>query len=428
MAHSENLAVSTDSSRASPPDDHILEALRERRKSIDRDIAEYKALKDTEYRQFEEQLRATTQTKPSMGSTVSEQSSNGTRSTGKLDLQRIDMGDRPKPALRPPPGSMQERLRSEKGAILSMTEGDSVSGEQSGIKTTVLETPFHEREIEFQGLFTLRYLPLLENGRQHRRNSGDRPSSPPPSALTDRSDSREDRSAVLSSSATLPALTYHPSRSPTQPSKLSNSVPGPMLSDKRRSSSRSDISVTSLRSSLRQAKSPRSPKHVLFAIDNRVLSPGTSPVAPRTTKTPPIPFSGLKDMPTSAVEEKSEAPGQINDPARDYYNPKIVPEPITQSIAVSPSSISSRSYRELVEPTVSASKDDLEDFQDIGQDDVLFSFDDDGNTKDDEPVFKEKETGSESDEGMPSLLPSSSPHAGSLPIEIKWPASRRPKK
>lgn len=390
MEDPETLAGSIDSTQASPPKtDSFLNALRIKRETLDRDVAEYKALKDAEYLRFEEQIRATVQKNPSVDVLAKEQGSNGLHSFESLLLPPNGMEERRKPARKLPTGSMQERLRTENGANLQNIEDFDLVG-QPGTKTMVLETLSHEREIEFQGLFTPRFLPLLGGGRQQGRNSSDRPASPPPSALTDHSDGRRDRPTVLSSSATLPATTYDPLHSPPRPSEMSNSAPRPRLLDQRRSSSRSDISITSLRSILRQAKSPRSAKHVLFAIDNIVMSPSTSPITHRTNKTPPIPFSGLRDMPISTVEEKAKAPAETNGAFQTNYNIEFVPEPITQSISASPSSLSHRSYHELVEPTISAGKDDVEDFQDMGQDGVLFSFDDDEDRKENETAIQEK--------------------------------------
>ena len=116
------------------------------------------------------------------------------------------------------------------------------------------------RRPDRQAIRTPSYLPLLDAAPRSPRTA----TNQPPASID----------AQLSSSATLPTTTFSPLGSPQQRPLISTSAPRPDALHIRRSSSRSDIS---LRSSMRGPKSPKSPKHVLFSIDNVVMSPSTSP-------------------------------------------------------------------------------------------------------------------------------------------------------
>ncbi|MCJ1405005.1 hypothetical protein MMC11_008231 [Xylographa trunciseda] len=371
-----------------PEDQHVLVALREKKELLNREVAEFKALKDEEYRRFELSIQAVGRIYES----EHQETENGTHSSLQPhppeDLQSSGMGSRRRSDEKFPAGSMQERLRTENEAEIKRTDISNEALDQNGAIPPASEPLSHEREIEFRGLFTPTYMPLLDNARQSNGKNGVKPHSPPLHSLADLRSGRRELSAALSSSATLPATTYNPLHSPTTASKLSNSAPRPRLLDQRRSSSKSDISITSLRSSLRQPKSPRSPKHVLFAIDNTVLSPSTSPVVYRTVQHPPLPFSGLVDMPKSAtkpatVRAHTNGTTQSNGDNSTILDPAGKPN-------MSLSSSLTRSYHQLLEPTESTPENDLEDFEDVGQDDVLFSFDEDIDRRDDDSTADEK--------------------------------------
>ncbi|MCJ1390089.1 hypothetical protein MMC18_002947 [Xylographa bjoerkii] len=408
-----------------PEEPHVLEALREKRKLLNREVAEFKALKDEEYQRFELSIQAVGRIHGSEQTTTEDDTPNPPQSHEMEDLQRSGMGSRRRSDEKFPAGSMQERLRTENEAEIKRVDNNDEGPGQNGTLPLTSETLSHEREIEFQGLFTPTYLPLLDNARQSNGKKSGMPPSPPLNSLAVLTSGRRELLTTLSSSATLPATTYNPLHSPPTPSKLSNSAPRPRLLEQRRSSSKSDISITSLRSSLRQPKSPRSPKHVLFSIDNTVLSPSTSPVVHRAVQHPPIPFSGLMDMPKSATKS-ADVPVQVNGTVQSNGDIAPISDPGIKSNMSSSSSMI-RSYHQLLEPTVLTPKEDLEDFEDVGQDDVLFSFDEDVDLRNDNLTGDDKDNGSETDEGEASNLPISSTYAGSLPIEIRWPArsSRR---
>lgn len=62
-------------------------------------------------------------------------------------------------------------------------------------------------------------------------------------------------------------------------------------------------------------------------------------------------------------------------------------------------------------------------------DDDLFAFDEDIRYRDEDQETQEEKDGEEDIEesAKVELLPTSSPHAGSLPIEIKWPGRKDPR-
>jgi len=363
---------------------HFFDALHKKRQSLDLEIERFKVLKDEEYRKFESELRKFIQDRVVNEETTREQS-NGAPLVSQTQANHNGTGICRNFGEKSPTGtSMLDRLRNEDG--VKTQKKDDHKFPQVPVKSTEPEpgTPSHEREIEFQGLFTPRYLPLLEGPNRYSKKDTNRPSSPPFENLADPPNNRRESPTPLSSSATLPATRYSPLRSPLQSPKFSNSAPRPQLKDLRRASWRSDTSLTSLRSSLKQPKSPRSSKHVLFAIDNSVLSPNTSPVLERSTRVPPIPFSGLSDMPSSAAK----APNGIGkgskakSPIKDIQVAQrgSLPE-LTSYFPRSPM----RLYHQLVEPTRGVYSDGAADFEDTTPDeDALFSFDEDANPADDE--------------------------------------------
>ncbi|MCJ1431942.1 hypothetical protein MMC27_001298 [Xylographa pallens] len=358
-----------------PEDTQVLDVLKEKRELLNREVAAFKALKDEEYRRFELSVQTVSPINEPVTKHTQDDNHDPLPAPSDESFHGSGMGSRRRSDEKFPAGSMQERLRTENEAEIKRTISNDEMLAQNGTTPPVPETLSHEREIEFQGLFTPTYMPLLDNARQSNGNSGGKPQSPPLHSLTDLASGRRELSVTLSSSATLPATTYNPLHSPTISSQLSNSAPRPRLLEQRRSSSRSDISITSLRSSLRQPKTPRSPKHVLFAIDNTVLSPSTSPVVYRTVQHPPIPFSGLMDMPKSAIK-----PSGISAQVDGIMQSNRETGPVLDTAVQANKGLSSsliKSYHQLLEPTVSTPDKDLEDFESIGQDDVLFSFDED---------------------------------------------------
>jgi len=88
-----------------------------------------------------------------------------------------------------------------------------------------------------------------------------------------------------------------------------------------------------------------------------------------------------------------------------------------------------RSYNYLVEPNATKSGTIANDFEDMGPDeDVLFSFDEDSNHNGEHANFDDDDIDEGPDLDDDTEPTTTSPHSGSLPIEIKWPARKDPRK
>ena len=236
---------------------------------------------------------------------------------------------------------------------------------------------------------------------------------------------------MLSSSA---ETTHPPMASPPlQPARpLSSSVPPEKPLHHRSDSSRSDNSVASLRSSLRDPKQPRSPKRVLFSIDDTLVSPSTSPVAQRSNSrsiTKPADFTGV-----AGGFEKFEVVRNQNgsDLAVDNKHKTNGVVPSSAGVQADGWTTSLLTFSRTAESKSSKtppSAGGVDDFEHLDSDD-LFTFDEDmGRTSESKPqepgLGDEYEEDVELDEGKgKDSLTGSSPHAGSLPIEIKWPGRR----
>ena len=379
-----DMEVSTAAPLSAP---HIQEVLHRKRQSLDLEIEEYKALKEEEFRKYEAEIRHVLQEQEVNGATEEKARDETIVSHGHI-AKDIATGSRRNSDEKSHTGTMHQRLRSENG-VKTERQDDSITTQQPAASTDIpLVTPSHERELDFHGIFTPKYLPLLDNPNRYSRQAIAKPSPPSSPISTDTHRGRHEPSTPLSSSASLPATVYDPLRSPPQTPKLSNSAPRPRLLGQRRSSSRSDSSITSLRSSLRQPKSPRSPKHVLFAIDNTVLSPSTSPVAHRPNRNPPISFSRLSDMPKPTAEHKDSAAERKSNGTPSGH-PVHTKSPGTR-LTGQALSYPVKSYQQLVEPTTQIATSGNEDFEDLGpQEDALFSFDEDVHVDDDESTDNE---------------------------------------
>ncbi|KAI4252970.1 MAG: hypothetical protein L6R35_007572, partial [Caloplaca aegaea] len=245
----------------------LAEALELRRKQIDREIAEYTADKEKEFRKFEKRLRsekrdterqkilqcerevekasskkrgskvqrsAQAEAGASQGKTADvvfkDMKTNGVRFAGATEIpQEINAG--------------MKRRKARDGAA---GEGPSA----------------HEREVEFQGLFTPIYLPLLGGRRKNTAEEGEEANEvdtshrdstrlPVTAAKSVEKPATFNTTAPISGSAPLIRTHSH---------HLSSSDPRNISMSKRPSSSRSDTSISSRRSSLRDPKQPRSPK------------------------------------------------------------------------------------------------------------------------------------------------------------------------
>lgn len=171
--------------------------------------------------------------------------------------------------------------------------------------------PTHERELEFQGLFTPSYLPLLDStGRDIvsiTPNIEPQLLSPQNESHVNTSPDNVKRAATQS---TIPAhsTSKHPTKplrlslptnarsldSTTNPPRLSSSIPA-----------RPTSLCTSLHSNLRSptSKKPRSPKRVHFQIDNVVVPPSSTP----PTKAPTSSIVYIMSWPNNPTPPKEES-------------------------------------------------------------------------------------------------------------------------
>lgn len=418
----------------------IAEMLKRKRKQTDREIADFKAEKEKDYIAFEQRLRAGGREIDGQGAI---RPSLDARDVDKRREEPPDYGEKQGSETAVDEGTFRPRERSDLSSATNpldqhprTTEFSSRALEKgSAAPYNAGSSPpptFHEREVEFQGLFTPSYLPLLDSSTDDPKNM----SAKPPLTISIKSHQLTtlvgDFTSTLSSSATLPTSVISSSSSPPTAHHFSASLPREGSLKIRRSSSRSDTSIASLRSSLRDPKQSRSPKRVLFSIDNVVVSPSTSPIAQRSGSASQTQGKGLESAPQ---DFERAAVGK----SKEVYNGERWDDRGFSTYPQNPDAKSASrkgkeytgglSYRAL-EAMNAAPLAGVDDFERVGHDDDLFSFDEDMDLG--EPVHSEDkggDIGSDDEEfGDKEAITSSSPHAGSLPIEIKWPARHDPRK
>ena len=368
------------------PSRRIVELLDGKRKQLDQEIADFKSKKEKEYKVYEQQLRSwdgrqaagqdiVTHSNGEASSPVESQLVNDDLKQNVAELHKTAQGDGVEMILNGTNGSRRgENRRPERIDIFK--EPDSIAeGRSNAPSLLVPSTPSHDREMEFRGLFTPSYLPLLDGPNQsHAQVEAGRPI---PSAL-----SRSSSTPSLSSSATLPTMAITPLLPSPDHRRLSASVPRQKPPHRRTSSSRSDNSIISLRSSLRDRRQPRSPKRVLFSIDNTVVSPNSSPIAGRSMPIllpPPsvtdVPHEPAQEEEYNAYEEDHGSVHEIEDAPNKYEYPSLAFE---QTLNTTPStSLASRGHQ-LLEPTITSPAVGGDDFEDVDTDDnPLFAFDED---------------------------------------------------
>lgn len=402
---------------AEQKDHQILEALERKKRQLDQEIANFKAEKEREYKEYERQLRDKSEVRK-RGRSKQKHSGAEASSTQRANANGVprdtDIGE-----------------ISQIGPSLQMEDhiAESFSNRTPGVFTGLPDRPietFREREKEHQGLFTPSYLPFVggtpagENGRSKEILK------PPSFDSGNLSVTRHSTSALLSSSAEI----VHPPMASPPARPLSSSVPPEKPSHHRRDSSRSDTSIASLRSSLRDPKQPRSPKRVLFSIDDTLVSPSTSPIAQRSKSvedTKPV-----KSVDNVGGFEKFEVVRNQNSdgPAANKSQNNGVGSSSLSAPANLWAASLSRFGRatELNHSKPSPSACGADDFEHFESDD-LFTFDEHlgpgGRTKPQETdPENEYDEDVEAEDKDKDPFMASSPHAGSLPIEIKWPGRR----
>ena len=415
--------------------------LDKKRRELDKEIAAFKARKDDEYRLFEKNLKAYYR---NIGELPAEEEES------KIKAESFPKPTETKPAVQTPMPQQKERgehtqekknetIGASSQSIQGLYEAVSTRHSASGrggspgpSESAKRKRQPHEHERELYGLFTPNYLPLLDS----RSREGDRRSSSElleAANLEKKESSTPKRStaAILSSSAE-----YHnqPMSSPPPPPArpLSASVPQDESLGHRRSSSNSGDPMGNRRSSLRNPKEPRSPKRVLFSIDDTVVSPSTSPVAQRSSS-----VTTNQAMRLQGSFQKNDSFETIKG-KQDKVLPGDKSATATASVLGTAFSGPSSGWSSSISPLRWAYESENrnksspfvggDDFEHVDRDDDLFDFDEDLDAANSREVKKEDTRGSNSieeeaveDVESQKTLVGSSPHAGSLPIEIKWP-------
>lgn len=421
----------------------IAEILTSRRKQIDREVAEFKAEKEKDYIAFEQKLRA------EGPDNDSQQQSRTMFKAKDVDKRREEFhgtDEEQGSNISIAKGSNAIGGRSDLASsatndleIYPRTPGSSIHVQEKGPEsrniTGSLSAPlFHERETEFQGLFTPSYLPLLESSANKKMHESKKPSLTLSIKPDELATPIPDSTPALSSSSPVPASARSSSTSLPTPGHTPSGVPREISLGLRRSSSRSDTSIASLRSSLRHPNQPRSPKRVLFSIDNVVVSPSTSPIAQRSQSAPQSKPPGLdnpQDSEKAAASKNKE--GYYGVGARNSgVEPYSQSNSTRRAPSFGPLEGKDLKYGPIYHPrdvTHSSALTGGDDSEGVGFGDDLFAFDEDMDIGELEHAHKDiGNFGSDEEEDeTKDTNPSSSPHAGSLPIEIKWPARHDPR-
>ena len=402
----------------------LVEVLERKRKQLDLEIADFKTKKDDEYGLFEKHLR---------NAHLDEEKEKGGSNPSQSSPQRGRQQDRG-----PRQGeAVQENGRAgklQKGfggdAVEDQVQSSYLSDAPNAQKDPVVGSFLHEheREEELRGLFTPNYLPLLEGTPKDQRRGSREALLTPLLNPQEASTANRNTAQVFSSSATLPTSTSSASPPPPSTRPLAASVP-----HRRDLHVRRDSSIASLRSSMRDPKTPRSPKRVLFSIDDVVVSPSTSPVAQRTSKRPASQPIGLFDMPSAFQKTEDTRTGIYEGYHVMDRTKSLSTKPENSgSNGIVPSATPNGRLSSLVvrnQPQQASNTSPLtggEEFEHVNREDDLFTFDEDMNMGDSDDEKgngdRHRDVVSDEEEDGQEEMPGSSPHAGSLPIEIRWPA------
>lgn len=414
----------------------IVNALDQKRRGIAHEITEFTAMKEKEFIAFEQQLRAAHQN--TVNPEYSQQdprTPNGNTSVEDMGRRGPDQGSFA--VLETSFDSLRERflanISNHNRQPTKLPNGNvSSANELAQEPPSFGATEIHEREVEFQGLFTPSYLPLLAGSSGTQKDWPSKPSLKISIQPQERTSSLRNSASMSAVSASFPPSAIAASDSPPITRSLSASVPGEQASHHDRPSPPSPPSDTSgacLRSSLRDPSQPRSPKRVLFSIDNLVVSPSTSPKAQQRSSAPQIRLPGINNVPRgfeNVAAGKSKEPHMGGKWDHDSATAFATNRSTMATGNRKPNVHAAGSYQDslgMAKPRMRSGEDE---FMSIGLEDDMFTFDEDLDLE--EFQSSEKNEGSagseEDDEGSQGEPTPSSPHAGSLPIEIKWPARR----
>lgn len=186
----------------------------------------------------------------------------------------------------------------------------------SGTPPDVAPRSPHEREREFQGLFTPSYLPLLDS-TEKRHSRGDNlspPTSPPALPLTEPQSGKLIQVPVKAEKASPPPILSKP---------VSHRRPDPIRRYTEDSYTSDESTSRSRRSALRRSSSSstktQSPRRVRFEVEGgEVLPTASPPMSPRLSEHPPSPLGAAANHlnashDSSAAEEKEEQGGEADD-------------------------------------------------------------------------------------------------------------------
>jgi hypothetical protein len=276
----------------------IVEALEGKRRQLDEEIGRFKKEKEKEFKLFESELRAskTKNRKDRQGDGDGENDSNGdaipvvngtsrgNSSSGTKSSHDNTSAMNESNSLPGPPSRQRTSSISELTGSLNRVDPNGISNSYSSPKDstsnqsqqskmlldrdTQVTRSTHDRDTEFQGVFTPSYLPLIDSKRQ----------SPPQSSSTK---TKSKPHLCLTPSPTPSSSSFPPQSSITLARANVTSNPTSALNSK--TSSRSSLSSTSLPSALRapssgrnKGKKPRSSKRVLFQLATAIVQPTSS--------------------------------------------------------------------------------------------------------------------------------------------------------
>ncbi|KAG8531417.1 uncharacterized protein KY384_003046 [Bacidia gigantensis] len=409
----------------------VLGALDAKRKQLDQAIEDFKEQKEREYQKYERQLRQQAQN--------DHDSEKGSKE--RLGHSGAHPLSTPEQQSRHRRQSSSDRRSARKG--LSARQALDQAFRQSNDSVDIAKGDQYSRE--WEGVFTPEYLALIDgDGRQQPGSSQntERPDRPPEQSTLKASSFENIHPPLLPSFIT----------TPIEDQAVSSSAPtqSPVKTHHRSDSANSNISISSLRSSMKDPKMPKSPKRVLFSIADGVVSPSTSPAHSRklssggddTIETPGSVGSVLAlGKRTGRDKKKKNRRKERGDSDRGRRSQDEVEDiglglneergftnfggGLTKSIATL------QTKQTPVNGSIAAQASSSEDYEKIekAEDDDLFAFDEDltsspSSRSAPEQVLTHDFSDDENDSHTKDPLTGTSPHAGSLPIEIKWPGRK----
>ncbi|KAL9127199.1 MAG: hypothetical protein Q9217_003872 [Psora testacea] len=413
--------------------------LQAKRRQLEKEIEDFKSQKEHEYKEYERKLREEGLVSDREGHPRSEEDDRATST--RIREQS--------PAQRHRETNNKDRngssaKRESKSFPTARQELSDVFG---GFPGPPYRSQRYGKRREWEGVFTPEYLPLIDgqsNGHVQYSQEDASPSTPSKGATGPPASNLSLTATVSRSSLYTPLLTLS-----SPHAQLSSSAPPHEDSQDthhRSDSSASNISVASLRSSMKGPNQLRSPKRVLFSLGDNVVSPSTSPVMARRSangKTTANRAEGLENVldwgqngrgkRNRRKQRSSSADGEEGRgrQGREALEDIGVSEsrgfvslvegwtktvPIPKALTTNPATLTT------------ATSNGFENAEKIDDDD-LFTFDEDLDASSPKkPANNDPADGNMFDEGeddhAKESLPGTSPHAGSLPIEIKWPGRK----